>query len=416
MENTYPPGVRIDFSTADAYGVSIIRDENQSLMEGCFSHANRIVNEITQKMRDYKSSRDGSKPHRMYRLDYHSEFNNIIAFTGERGSGKSTAMLTYIYRLCEPDKNGGAKSWNGYELNVVPISDPSKFAPGETVVGTVVAHIYSRIQEIIETQDCVSKKDLIRKAYECCEKVHSTLKVRYKGVEQSLSDMDELESLDKLASTALLKEELYELISAYLQVEKGREHAANQVLVIPIDDLDMRVNGSYQILEEIRNFLFSKNVIVIISAKFEQLSDSVEQYFYKQLESLPSTRSVLDAQPAEMASKYLQKLIPPPRRIALPVFKMDTLVSVMVRTAKTEATKKEHEGYTPPADYFLECVWKTTGILLVKNDSNSHMYPGFPAGLITRLAAPYRERCIGLSACRGLRRPAACGPGVQSIQ
>jgi len=368
----------LDFRIADAYGVSIIKNPEKNadppLMKSCFNHADHIIGEIVGKMKKFDLEREKSKQQgEQGALDYYSEFNNIVAFTGERGSGKSTVMLTYIDELSKRGNKhkysaGDDKHQYEMEMNVVPISDPSKFAPEETVVGSVVAHIYSQIEKIVKDQDGIAKnqKEAIKKAYECCEEVHTALKVRYMGVKESLNDLDELESLDKLASTALLKEKLSKLFKAYLQIVSKENDPTKRILIIPIDDLDMKVNGSFPILEEIRNFLFSENVIVIIAAKFEQLADSVEQYFVNELKGLPSSGNALDAQPADMASKYLQKIIPPPRRITLPVFRLDSLLNVEIKTKKTGDCSNSL------TQYFLKLVWEKTGILLVKNDSESH--------------------------------------------
>jgi hypothetical protein len=78
--------------------------------------------------------------------------NNIIAFCGERGEGKSSAMLTFVNAVCKP---GGRKSkifascqnlQNAYFAEPVLI-DPSLFDEVHNVLEIVLAKIFNKFYE-----------------------------------------------------------------------------------------------------------------------------------------------------------------------------------------------------------------------------------------------------------------------------
>jgi len=179
-------------------------------------------------------------------------------------------------------------------------------------------------------------------------------------------ETDSLESLDKLTSSTLLQKKLCNLFTVF---EEWGDH---KMLVIPIDDVDMKVSGNYDMLEEIRNYLFTPHLLVVMAVKFEQLTDSIEQHFKEQLKGLPSISSALDAQPAEMASKYLLKLIPAPRRVALHGLRPDTLRNCHAKFIDQKSDKGTELDSEPLVDTFLSLVHKKTGIVLVKNRAESH--------------------------------------------
>jgi len=67
-----------------------------------------------------------------------TEYNNLIVFTGDRGSGKSTAMRTFTERV---------KTESKVKVHVLPPIDPTLFARDERLVGAVVSHIYSIVKK-----------------------------------------------------------------------------------------------------------------------------------------------------------------------------------------------------------------------------------------------------------------------------
>jgi len=341
----------IDF-TPNSYSVSPLKDDSNSFMAKHVKKALQIAEDMIKKVNDEEEG-EKNKQEEHPRLEEITEYNSLIVFTGDRGSGKSTAMRTFIKDVKKIKK-----------VHVLmPIIDPTLFANDERLIGAVVSHIFNKVKEDTANHKVQHfKPEKTKEVYKRCDEVHAALRVVYTGVKETVKDeTDSLESLDKLTSSTLLQNKLYKLFKAF---EEWGEH---KTLVIPIDDVDMKVSGNYDMLEEIRNYLFSPHVIVVMAVKFEQLTDSIEQHFKKQMKGPPSISNALDAQPAEMASKYLLKLIPAPRRVALHGLRLETL-----RDCKAKFADHKYGDAEFIVDKFLNLVWHKTGIVLVKNRAGSH--------------------------------------------
>lgn len=348
----YNPYV-IDFSYFNFYGVSPLKKDTNEFMMQSVEKAKKIAEKMIRSDKELTDETDKT-----------DEYNSLIVFTGDRGSGKSTAMRTFIDDVSitsfETDNN---KSFNPRVRNLSVI-DPTMFMGGEKLVGAIVSHIYNAVKEAVNDKNTKFEPDKVRKVYESCDEAHAALRVFYTGVKDTVKDdIDSLETLDKLTSSTLLRKKLNNLFDNFA------EWGNHDTLLIPIDDVDMKVADIYELLEEVRNYLFNKRVLVVMAVKLEQLADSIEQHFRKYMGVLPSATNPLDAQPEEMASKYLLKLIPAPRRVDLPVLRPENMSRYKVKLRPQDGEEPLEE---PLVAKFMKLVYQATGIVMVKNSANSH--------------------------------------------
>lgn len=339
------------------------------------------------------------------------ELNNVIAITGDRGTGKSGVMhsvLRYLEKGNDPTGYAGMRSVRGDGQShaqildklsekadsnanefasftkctffTLPTLDPTKLPKEETLVGFIIANIYKKIIKIIE-----SEKDFdppqFEKIIEKCDKALEALRIRTLGLQTSMKgNPDDLEMLGKLANTSDLRSCLKELIDEYLSLQTPRQEKFfhdsphSRFLVISIDDLDANVDAGYQLAEELRNYLFIPQVIILMAVKTEQLSDIVQQHFLSVFSEMCKSNAVLDAQPDEMATKYIQKLIPDQRRIHLPSIISYSVNTVSVRLPETNREQSTNIGKNELllTDYFFSLVRNKSTILLVKNSREGH--------------------------------------------
>ncbi len=387
----------INFEKANAYGITVedFKNLEKSTFKNVYIKASKCICDIVKP-----SKNNGKDENSRFFYDV-EENNNIIAFTGDRGSGKTTAMLSFVNFMREDSKREKfieqIKKWSKKEENKeyegcdlskykfvsLPVIDPSKLLDGESLLGLVVARIYEAVKQIAKDklkEDCHSQP--LRNAVEKCEETYKAIRVKYQSFKESLQqNPDDLEHLSELANTSQLRKGMQELIESYLLlwaiaedkdnlVGIGKGRLSKYFLIIPVDDLDANIEKGYIIAEEIRCFFMLPSVIIPIALKIEQLSDLVEQKFMLDFGKMLGKKNVLDAQPAEMAVKYIQKLIPMQRRIMLPIVEFSSLNDIKIITKKVEG--KQIVGY------FLELVWKTTGILLT---SNQYGHPLIPLNL-----------------------------------
>ncbi|EGT3616106.1 hypothetical protein FHH43_07655, partial [Clostridium perfringens] len=271
-------------------------DFEESFFKDSYAEANKYLEEIVNFEYD--------------KNDNSNDFNNIIAFVGDRGSGKTSTMKSFRKSLDKDYEIKGKK--NNFEL--LDIIDPMLFSNKDSIIEIVVGQMFKEFKDTKSDDNLMKKKGLARKF----EKVYKDLKIinSSKGsvLEQSY---DNLEALVDLSSAISLKEDLSNLIKAYIEYKE----TSDKFIVISIDDLDMNLTVGEKMLEDIRKYLILPNVIILMAVKFQQLEEVVRQKFANDLKgNLDLARCINKEKEFKegidnKTEKYLEKLIPFSRRI-----------------------------------------------------------------------------------------------------
>lgn len=219
--------------------------------------------------------------------------SNIISFCGDRGTGKTSCMLSFKSQ-CESKVN------NCFFLKEI---DPSFFDETHNIIELVVGRLYSILTSPTEKNEYDEDKrdELIRQFY----KVMIYMKYLAKP-EDKEHYYDGLQELEALSVGLSLQDSIQELFRIFLMYVK------KEYLVIVIDDLDLNIHGAYIMSEHIRKYLTNKKCIIMLSVKIEQLIDAVQHY-------LETSQNVDAAEGHEMAVKYVTKLIPASSRVNMPL-------------------------------------------------------------------------------------------------
>ena len=298
-----------------------------------------------------------------------SESANVIALTGNRGSGKSSALvsiadaLTKVYEDNEPlleslIKLRSEKNKRGF-LKLKTI-DPTMFHGDESIVEVMVALMFEEFRNGYRSSGVENDAPSdVKELYEAFDEVFSSMKAidQDKGErsKQLYNTATTFQVLSKLALGPSLRDNIAKLVSLYLKWMKG------EVLLVAIDDLDLQLDSPIGHLESIRKYLCVKGIIVLIGVRVEQLLANVEQYYFGQYKDLIG-RGRLFEDPREMAHKYLEKLIPQERRVPLP----DLALGEDAKRGLTYIGKNDAEHhFTSLKDAVVEFTFKKTGIRIV---------------------------------------------------
>ena len=230
-----------DLTQIDSYNSSIFSD--------IYDRAISLINEIANP------SKLGST--KQNNLEHNRERNNIIAFIGERGSGKTSCLKSVYYSLC--NNNSKPLSYKILETkttfnNQLPIIDPSYFDEHSNIIEIVIAHMFKSFKDAVnrsnhslDGDNLAKKRELVKRFQDVKEALDCT---KPKG-NKSISN-DSIEQLSKLASGSNLHDSMEELVDCYLNYFKSENDNNSQMLVIAIDDLDVQTNHTYQMVEQIR--------------------------------------------------------------------------------------------------------------------------------------------------------------------
>lgn len=229
--------------------------------------------------------------------------NNIIAFIGERGSGKTSCMKSFAKSL--PNNS----SYKEKSFHVLEELDPSFFETNSNILELLIARMYNQFSE---DRDRYENKEF---SYDASKDLINAFQELQKSLQYCNKEdihLNLLEQVSYLGESERIKERLYETIKYYLRWY-GKEK-----LVISIDDIDLNVSQAYKMVEQIRKYLILPNVILLMAVKLEQLDNVIQQQMLKENEVLINRGVFAASQVSGMAEKYLDKLIPHDARVYLP--------------------------------------------------------------------------------------------------
>lgn len=333
-------------------------------------------------------------------LNQAQEYNNIIAFCGERGTGKTSAMVSFLQGLLNINEINTGIGLEKREINdtiiekyvgltknhsysTIEIIDPSLFEKGENIFEVVLAQMFSSFEnELLKTN---SKKNIEEKrtVLSLFEKVYENLQAIKKNGNY---DGEALETLNKLSCGANLRHNFKELVREYLSFINN--NSEKSILVIGIDDFDLNVKGAVDMAEQIRKYLMIPQVVVLLAVNMDQLEDVKEQAVRKDFELMLKTNQ-LKEDPKEITLRYLLKLIPGERRLLLPKVSANTKETCL-RLLPTDSEERikdlEEQLIKEPnneklkwkvkdkniEEYILSLIYKKTGLIFTSKDYRNH--------------------------------------------
>lgn len=231
--------------------------------------------------------------------------NNIFAFIGERGSGKTSCMRSIVHLLEEPQDsqldNEVLKS-NFYALDMI---DPSFIDNELNILGVILATLY---------------KKFLNHSHNVNEGLKFKLAESFARVQHDFSRMmtesaipdDDLEALSSLSAAVDLRTSMYELIDRFMKY-MGKENA---ILLISVDDIDLHSRDATKMVEQIRKYLVLPNVLVVMAVKLDQLA-KLKRLQYSR-EYWDQKQTLNDKELDEMVDRYITKLVPYNHRVYMP--------------------------------------------------------------------------------------------------
>ena len=233
--------------------------------------------------------------------------NNILVFDGERGSGKTSCMLSVAKMLIEESVEPYKKLQllSQTKFTMLPMLEPSFFDNERNVLNLIVSRLYNAFSKLTNIPS--NKK---REILSLFVEVQNKLKCMF-GIKEK---QDALEYLVNLSAAIDLRKKLKKLIDEYLMVTDG----SPSKLLILIDDIDLNQNQASMMVEEIRKYLIQDNCIVLISVKIEQLSGILYRIYENEYKKT-SDNDDIKIEIRNRVDRYISKLFPQRQRIFMPL-------------------------------------------------------------------------------------------------
>lgn len=232
---------------------------------------------------------------------------NIIAFCGDRGEGKTSCMESFTQKIMKEDSS----------LAFMDLIDPAFFDNDHNVVELILGLLYKKFVEQVkaneeklneEENDDVEipdkEDDLEKEVSTLFQRARLCLRNMAEGKERMF---DPLEQLSVMVSGMSLHERIEELFAKYLEWCDNKK-----CLIIRIDDIDLNMEGAYEMLEGLRIYLNNPRCIILMSAKIDQLQKVVAEGLTKQMKEPEKFDT------NAMALRYIIKVIPIGRQVNMP--------------------------------------------------------------------------------------------------
>ena len=339
-------------------------------------------------------SHENSAIHSWQQTEYE---NNIIAFCGDRGDGKSSAMLTFINALCCKDDHKENDEIDLFKNRIDKktyiaepiVIDPSQFDDVHNVLDIVLAKMYKNFNDKYQKDNRESDESKALDLLKRFQKVYRQIAMIYdqqKILDKEFDYEGNIDKLAKLGESTNLKNDFENLIIQYLEFMNNKAEISKSQLLIAIDDLDLCNQVAYKLAEQIRKYLIIPHVIIVMAVKNDQLQLAMQEKNINEYKEViqytgkfdnKETSNELDFEIKNMAERYVSKLIPKARRIYMP--KMRNISETKI-SYKEKVDDKEKIIWDSNEDTLvksvLELIHEKTGMIFFEEDTGmSYLVP-----------------------------------------
>lgn len=238
--------------------------------------------------------------------------NNIFAFDGNRGTGKTSCMLSVANILLDKDHRevtNGLKYVSEKMFYTISMIDPSFFDKSHNILVLFIAKLYKSFEDFEENP---LNAGIINNSY------RPKLVTKFVEVQQQLRSMfgkenpaDGLEYVVNLSASVQIRDDIRELVALFLKYI-GKEDA---VLLLMVDDIDIDDENAEEMAEQLRKYFMQPNIVVLLSLKIDQLTGILQRSLVEKYgNEADSKREEI----TERVERYLAKLIPAHQRIYMP--------------------------------------------------------------------------------------------------
>jgi len=295
--------------------------EPEEFMYSAYQQALDALNEIIKSSRAALINAD-----RGHNYEFYGYCHNIIAFSGERGQGKTSAMLSFSRAMSNSFDGEDLKNRDTlkeYSYTVLPPIDPTVLEKDNSILSVVLARMY-RLAEDAWENSCTkqsnsmlygqseAEKNNILKLFQKCLSGINAIKFREGKEIQSLFEIQEI------SDSSVLKNSFYQLTNCLLKfINNNNFGSGKNYLILQLDDTDFQIRKGYEIFEDIRKYLTLPNIVILMATDLKMLRVSIGQHFVNEFQ-VGLEEEIIEAEALhKIGNKYIDKLIPPTHAIYL---------------------------------------------------------------------------------------------------
>lgn len=341
----------------------IIEDINSALDKSIFSDQYKKTLSILENR--YRIIADESQKDEDI---LYNPLNNIISFIGDRGSGKTSCMMS-VSKLLDGGLRGklaeqypvlAKKAF--YRLDLI---DPSFFDSEHNVIELFLANLYSKFQEARDRHRYHDDNHAdVTKVLECFTRAQKDMA---EMMAKSVDRFEPLDNLQRLSAGVSMSSDIKRLVDSFLEYFQKQ----GGVLIVPIDDVDLNSAMAAEMLEQIRKYLIHPNILVLMSVKLDQLALTKRLRIAEEYRSLKDVPASLNDMFDGMVETYLTKTLPHYQRVYMPDGTVYFEKAVLIMDGDTEVEK-----FQSVRDMVPELIFRKTRYLFYNSaEKTSYIVP-----------------------------------------
>lgn len=264
------------------------------------------------------------------------DVQNTIAFTGRRGTGKTSAMLSVRNCLLNPSKITSdiceektiEEIKNVHFISLPKMIDASHLDVKEDLLEVIIANMLKELARVTSDRE-FDKRELGQKVEELQRRLTKvqndydsliqtnghTIPASYNMLIQG-ADKHHIQSEFK----SIIDDYLY-ILSDY-RINKHLNEKHDKYLVICIDDIDMYPGDPMLIMQCIYRYFTLPNVLLLTSWNYSMLYQYIYKHYYRRMDldnKVEETKySERERLCHEQSNDYLRKIVPFDKRIVMP--------------------------------------------------------------------------------------------------
>lgn len=301
-------------------------DFESSIFSKVYEKAINLTEQIIERNRELQKLKTHGNDFRNK-----EQVDNIIAFIGRRGTGKTSAMLSFMEGLKDHYKHHNIvhDKNNQYDFISLEWIDASLLENNEDIFEAILAKMFGELLKKGANISNLRNSDLdyaYRDLYQQFEKIYR----RVLNLKKKNDDYDvemPVNVLKDLSRSTEIRSDFTRLLKSYIRfserlVSSAENFNTDTYLVIAIDDIDLNVKNGYEIIEEIHRYLMVPGLIVLVAINYEEMLLCCEKRYIDSHRNLPkNVVEDIGERAIQISEAYLEKVLPPYMRVYLPSLK-----------------------------------------------------------------------------------------------
>lgn len=302
----------LDFRETD-YSDAAVRKDSELVNKVQMEKMMELVGNQVENSKKFKLP-EGNKSEKQHHV------HNTISIFGNRGAGKTTFLQTALYQISQKYEE---------EAVLLKVLDPSLLDCKQHPFISIIASIHELVEECISkdylNRGNISKTDKDKYDFSFKSLLKGLPFIDGVGSANSYQDWDDdlyvsMQGMEKAEASNNLIDNFIEYVYNALKVLNKK------CFIIPFDDIDTNINKGFEILEVIRKYLITEQIITILTGDLDLYSKLVRKASWESFSKdfLEKECNYSKRNPDEFShminhleNQYLLKVLKPEYRIHL---------------------------------------------------------------------------------------------------